>query len=98
MPFRRLRFIVLLLAALTLTMEAAHVLELPQKMQYGPELYAAVNSTLYRYFALVGGPLTVLTLLSGAGLVIALRRQPAFVGRLPACWPTSSPSVSGSPW
>jgi hypothetical protein len=76
MPFRRLRFIVLLLAALTLTMEAAHVLELPQKMQYGPELYAAVNSTLYRYFALVGGPLTVLTLLSGAGLVIALRRQP----------------------
>ncbi len=78
MPFRRLRFIVLLLAALTLTMEAAHVLELPQKMRYGPELYSAVNSTMYRYFALVGGPLTVLTLLSGAGLVIALRHQPGF--------------------
>jgi hypothetical protein len=78
MPFRRLRFIVLLLASLTLTMEAAHVLELPQKMRYGPELYSAVNSTMYRYFALVGGPLTVLTLLSGAGLVIALRRQPGF--------------------
>src|SRR5215204_2148087 len=78
MPFRRLRFIVLLLAALTLTMEAAHVLELPQKMRYAPGLYSAVNSTLYRYFASIGGPLTVLTLLSGAGLVIALRYQPGF--------------------
>ncbi len=76
MRFRGLRFIVLLLAALTLTMEAAHVLELPQKMRYAPALYSAVNSTMYRYFALVGGPLTVLTLLSGAGLVIALRNQP----------------------
>jgi hypothetical protein len=46
MPFRRLRFVVLLLAALTLTMEAAHVLALPQKMRYGPELYASVNSTI----------------------------------------------------
>ncbi len=78
MPFRGLRFIVLLLAALTLTMEAAHVLELPQKLRYAPGLYSAVNSTMYRYFALVGGPLTVLTLLSGAGLVIALRYQPGF--------------------
>lgn len=76
MPFCRLRFIVLLLAALTLTMEAAHALELPQKMAYGPELYSAVNSTMYRYFALVGGPLRVAMLLSGAGLVIALRHQP----------------------
>ena len=78
MRFRGLRFIVLLLAALTLTMEAAHVLELPQKMHYAPGLYSAVNSTMYRYFALVGGPLTVLTLLSGAGLVLALRNQPGF--------------------
>lgn len=78
MPHRRLRFVVLLLAALTLTMEAAHVLELPQKMRYAPELYSAVNSTLYRYFALVGGPLTILTLLAGGGLVVALRNQPGF--------------------
>jgi len=69
---------VLLLASLTLTLEAAHVLELPQKMRYGPELYGAVNSTMYRYFALVGGPLTILTLLGGAGLVVALRNQPGF--------------------
>jgi hypothetical protein len=78
MPFRRLRFVVLLLAALTLTMEAAHVLELPQKMSYDPVLYAAVNSTLYRYFAIVGGTLTVLTLVTGAVLVIALRKRASF--------------------
>ena len=84
MPFKktmspyRLRFVVLLLASLTLTMEAAHVLELPQKMSYSPELYAAVNSTMYRYFALVGGPLTVLMLLIGAALVVASRHRAAF--------------------
>jgi uncharacterized membrane protein len=78
MAFRGLRFVVLLLAALTLTMEAAHVLELPQKMRYRPELYSAVNSTMYRYFAVVGGPLTVLTLLTGAALVVALRRDPDY--------------------
>ena len=78
MPFRRLRFIVLLSAALTLTMEAAHVLELPQKMSYDPVLYTAVNSTLYRYFAIVGGLLTILALLSGTALVIALRNRPGF--------------------
>jgi protein-S-isoprenylcysteine O-methyltransferase Ste14 len=75
---RRLRFVVMLLAALNLTMEAAHVLELPQKMRYGPELYSAVNTTMYRYFAVVGGPLTVLVLLTGAILVFALRHQPGF--------------------
>jgi hypothetical protein len=47
MPYRRLRFIVLMLAALTLTMEAAHVLELPRKMGYDAELYSAVNTTMY---------------------------------------------------
>ena len=47
-------------------------------MHYAPELYAAVNSTMYRYFALVGGPLTVLTLVSGAALVVLLRKQPGF--------------------
>lgn len=50
-----LQFITLVLAALGLTMTSAHVLEMPQKMAYSAELYAAVNTTLYRYFAIVGG-------------------------------------------
>jgi hypothetical protein len=71
MPNRRLRFIVLILAVLTLTMEGAHVLELPQKMRYNAELYSAVNTTMYRYFAVVGGP-----------LVLVLRGQPGFLWAL----------------
>lgn len=49
------RFLALVLAALSMTMESAHVLELPQKMQYDAQMYSAVNTTLYRYFAIVGG-------------------------------------------
>jgi len=40
------RLLTLLLTALALTMESAHVLELPQKMRWGAELYAAVNDSL----------------------------------------------------
>jgi hypothetical protein len=41
------RCITIVLAALALTMESAHVLELPQKIQYDAQMYAAVNTTLY---------------------------------------------------
>ena len=49
------QFITLVLAALGLTMTSAHVLEMPQRWRYSAELYSAVNTTLYRYFAIVGG-------------------------------------------
>ena len=48
------RFITLILAALGLAPGAAHVLEMPVKMTYTPELYAAVTSTLYAWFGSVG--------------------------------------------
>lgn len=35
------RFATLVLSALALTMTSAHVLDLPQKMNYGAEMYAA---------------------------------------------------------
>jgi len=44
------RVVTLLLAALSLTMESAHVLELPQKLGYDAQMYAAVNGSLYKYF------------------------------------------------
>ena len=72
------RFITLLLAALGLTMGAAHLLELPQKIGYSPELYAAVNTTLYRYFGLAGGILTVAAILAAGVLVFLSRRHPSF--------------------
>lgn len=79
MSVRLLRFLALLVNGLALTMESAHVLELPQKWQYDAELYARVNGSLYRYFAIVGGSYQVGGLLIGLLLVWRLRgRRPAF--------------------
>ena len=79
MRLRVWRFITLLLAALALTMESAHVLELPQKMQYNAQMYAAVNTSLYRWFAIVGGAYQVGSMAAAAGLAFLVRRhRPAF--------------------
>lgn len=67
------RFITLVLAALSLTMESAHVLELPQKMQYDAQMYTAVNGTLYRYFAIVGGAYQVGAIVAAVVLVFMVR-------------------------
>ena len=68
------RFITIVLSALALTMTSAHVLELPQKMKYSAEMYAAVNTTLYRYFALVGGPYQIGSIVSAVVLTVLVRR------------------------
>lgn len=70
------RFATLLLTALALSLTSAHVLEMPQKLAYAPELYAAVNTTLYRYFAIVGGLYSMGAILAAGGLVFLLRAQP----------------------
>lgn len=73
------RFITLLLAALAMTMESAHVLELPQKMQYDGSLYTTVNGTLYRYFAIVGGAYQLGSIIAATVLAFLLRgRHRAF--------------------
>ena len=77
------RLITLLLASLSLTMESAHVLELPQKLAYDPQMYAAVNGTLYKYFASVGGVYQVGAIAAACLLVLALKdRRPAFAWTL----------------
>jgi hypothetical protein len=72
------RFLTLLLAALGLTLGAAHALELPPKMGYDPRLYAAVTSTLYQLFGSVGAVVQVGSILAAAILTILIRRRPAF--------------------
>ena len=69
------QFVTLVLAALGLTMTSAHVLEMPQKMAYSPELYAAVNTTLYRYFAIVGGAYQVGGIVAAWILAAQLKRR-----------------------
>jgi MFS family permease len=72
------RFTTIVLAALALTMTSAHVLELPQKMAYTAEMYAAVNTTLYRYFAIVGGSYQIGSLVSAIVLTVLVYRTAAF--------------------
>ncbi len=79
MGLRVWRFVTLLLAALALTMESAHVLELPQKLRYDASLYAAVNGSLYRYFAVVGAVYQVGSIVAAAVLAVRVRgRRPSF--------------------
>lgn len=75
MFLRAWRFVTVMLTALTLTMTSAHVLELPQKMQYDPQMYSAVNTTLYRYFAIVGGAYTVSSILATFVLAFLVRKR-----------------------
>jgi hypothetical protein len=80
---RTWRFLTLVLAALALTMESAHVLELPQKMQYDAQMYAAVNTTLYRYFATIGGAYQISSIVVAFVLAFLVRkRRPAFQSTL----------------
>jgi hypothetical protein len=72
------RFLTLLLSALGLTLGAAHALELPPKMEYDAQLYAAVTSTLYQLFGSVGAVVQVGSVVAAAILTIVVRRLPAF--------------------
>lgn len=75
MFLRTWRFITIILTALALTMESAHVLELPQKMQYDAQMYSAVNTTLYRYFAVVGGFYQIGSIVAAVVLVFLVRHN-----------------------
>jgi hypothetical protein len=72
---RTWRFVTLVLAALALSLTSAHVLEMPQKMGYDAELYAAVNTTMYRYFAVVGGVYSMGAVLAAVVLTFLVRRR-----------------------
>jgi hypothetical protein len=56
MSVRIWRFASIYLTAITLSLTFSHLLEMPRKLNYGQELYMAVQHTLYLYFALVGAP------------------------------------------
>ncbi len=73
---KALRVVALLLAALSLTMTSAHVLELPEKMQYPPLFYALVNATLYRWFAIVGGLYTIAAIVAAWAFTVSARPSP----------------------
>jgi hypothetical protein len=78
MTIRTLRFCALILACLTVGMKFAHAMELPPKLSWDAELYFPVQTSLYTVFAVVGPIVNVGALLFTAGLLVALRGNPAF--------------------
>ena len=78
MLLRIMRFFTLMLASFGMTFGAAHTLELIPKMNYAPELYAEVTSTLYRYYGTVGGPIQVSAILAAVILAFLARRSRGF--------------------
>ena len=61
----------MVLAALTMGLAFAYTLELPQKLAYEVATWTQLQHGRYCYFAMVGGPLEVATVI--AAVVFALR-------------------------
>jgi hypothetical protein len=79
MSLKNWRFIVLILAALTVGMKFAHVLELGPKLAWdSAELYLTVQTSLYQVFGTLGPIIDVATILLAFLLVFLLRRHAAF--------------------
>lgn len=76
------RFITLILIALYMGLEFAHVLELPAKMQYDGAFYVTVQNSLYQYFGAPGPGafITVGAVLAAIALTILLRRHRSAFG------------------
>jgi hypothetical protein len=79
---RRAGMVAVVLAALTTGLAFAHTLELPQKLDYDAATWTQLQHSLYRYFAVVGGPLEVATVI--AAVVFAVRARGLRGGRLAA--------------
>ncbi len=77
MNHRALRFLSLLLIALGLAPGAAHLLEMPVKLTYTPELYFAVTSTLYALFGSAGAVVQIGALVLTGVLAFVSRGLPA---------------------
>lgn len=69
------KFLTLLLTALSLTMTSAHLLELSPKLKLDPQLYAAINGTLYANFASIGAIYMVGSIVFAIALAIMLRNR-----------------------
>ena len=79
---RRAGMVAVVLAALTMGLAFAHTLELPQKLVYDAATWTQLQHSLYRYFAVIGGPLEVATII--AAVVFAVRARGLRGGRLAA--------------
>lgn len=74
---RGVLFAALLLTALTMGLEFAHVLEWPQKQHYSGALYVRLQESLYIWFGNLGGIVYVLAVIATVVLAVLMRRDTA---------------------
>ena len=79
---RRAGIVAVVPAELTMGLAFAYTLELPQKLAYEAATWTQLQHSLYRYFAVIDGPLEVATII--AAVVFALRARGLRGGRLAA--------------
>jgi len=72
---RAWQFITILLASLLMATAFGHLLEMPMKMSVSGELWLTFQHLLYAWFAIVGGPIEILTILSTAVLAYRVRHS-----------------------
>ncbi|TGL58858.1 hypothetical protein [Leptospira sarikeiensis] len=73
-----LRFFALIFAALTLGMRFAHLMEAGPKLHWSPELYFQVQTSLYKYFGIVGPFLQIGSILLISILAFQLKGTRSF--------------------
>lgn len=73
---RLLQATALTLTALGLAPGVAHLLELPVKLGYSPDMYAAVTSTLYAWYGIAGGAVQVSAVIVVTVLAFQARHLP----------------------
>jgi hypothetical protein len=82
---RAWRFVTLLSSALAIALPLAHLLEMPAKRAFEPELYRVINQNLYWGFGTFGAAIEVAAVLACLGLAFVVRRRrPAFALTLSA--------------
>ena len=71
------RFITLVLASLSLSLSMAHLLELPQRMQFDQQLWVRVTvlENVYKLFGSVGAAFEITAILTAIALVFLVRRR-----------------------
>ncbi|MFH7030970.1 MAG: hypothetical protein ACHBN1_37900 [Heteroscytonema crispum UTEX LB 1556] len=71
------RFITIMLTSLSLSLSMAHLLELPQRMQFDQQLWVKVTvfENVYRLFGSVGAAFEVGAILTAIVLVFLVRRR-----------------------
>src|SRR5450755_1418234 len=88
-----LRFLALMLAALTAGMTFAHVLERPAKMRYDAALYGTLQKTLYAYW----GPPNVGALIEITAIAATLGLAWLVSDRASALWMTAGAATARVP-